>query len=74
MKITIEGTEQEIKNILSTIGSSQEDKKQISVKSGDGFINPQNTGVTIESSKEQNISLKIDSKKIGDSVVGAIHE
>lgn len=26
MKITIEGTEQEIKNILSTIGSSQEDK------------------------------------------------
>ena len=26
MKITIEGTEQEIKNILSTIASSQEDK------------------------------------------------
>ena len=26
MKITIEGTEREIKNILSTIGSSQEDK------------------------------------------------
>lgn len=26
MKITIEGTEQQIKNILSTIGSSQEDK------------------------------------------------
>ncbi|WP_445448756.1 hypothetical protein [Enterococcus faecalis] len=26
MKIIIEGTEQEIKNILSTIGSSQEDK------------------------------------------------
>jgi len=26
MKITIEGTEQEIKSILSTIGSSQEDK------------------------------------------------
>lgn len=47
MKITIEGTEQEIKSILSTIGSSQEDKKQISVKLGDGFINPQNTEVTI---------------------------
>ena len=73
MKITIEGTSEEIKNILSTIGSSQEDKK-ISVKLGDDFINPQNTGVTIESSKEQNISLKIDSKKVGDSVVGAIHE
>lgn len=28
MKITIEGTEQEIKNILSTIGSSQEDKNR----------------------------------------------
>jgi hypothetical protein len=27
MKITIEGTEQEIKNILSTIGSSQEENK-----------------------------------------------
>ncbi|HFK2761543.1 TPA: hypothetical protein ACGX4V_002027 [Enterococcus faecalis] len=48
MKVTIlEGTSEEIKNILSTIGSSQEDKKQISVKSVDGFINPQNTGVTI---------------------------
>ncbi|MDN3100660.1 hypothetical protein P0E61_09920 [Enterococcus faecalis] len=28
MKITIEGTEQEIKSILSTIGSSQEDKNK----------------------------------------------
>ncbi|MFG5562684.1 hypothetical protein [Enterococcus sp. DIV1444a] len=31
MKITIEGTEQEIKNILSTIGSSQEDKNSNSI-------------------------------------------
>lgn len=28
MKITIEGTEQEIKNTLSTIGSSQEGKNK----------------------------------------------
>lgn len=32
MKITIEGTEQEIKNTLSTIGSSQEDNIKINLQ------------------------------------------
>lgn len=47
MEIRIKGTPEEVKNILSTIGSSQEDKKTISVKSIDGFIDSKKAGVTI---------------------------